>query len=159
VKNILPTILAFALAAALLSGSCSREAPKDPRQAKARYEAGAGLINQRQYDRAIEEFERALEFDPDYAEAYCDRGIALYMKGEHTEAFKDFERALEKDPTLGKAHFHRAMLLDMDGKTEEAIEAYESFIRYSQRSPEVYVTRANKRLTELRGGPTPPLER
>lgn len=152
------TILASTLAAAALLCGCSKEAPKDLRQAKSRYEAGANYINQRQYDRAIEEFERAVEFDPDYAEAYCDRGIARYMKGEHEEAFKDFELALDKDPTLGKAHFHRAMLLDMAGKTDEAIEAYESFIRNSQRSPEVYVTRANRRLTELKEGSTP-LER
>lgn|GEM_PF-2869977 len=158
VEKPVSLVLACVLAAALPMCDCSREAPKDLRQARARYEAGASLINQRQYDRAIEEFERALEFDPDYAEAYCDRGIARYMKGEHEKAFEDFELAIEKDPTLGKAHFHRAMLLDMNGKTGEAIEAYESFIRHSQRSPEVYVKRANKRLTELKQGATP-LER
>ena len=150
--------IACVLAAALPLCGCSREAPKDMRQARARYEAGANLINQRQYDRAIEEFDKAIEFDPDYAEAYCDRGIARYMKGEHDRAFEDFELAIEKDPTLGKAHFHRAMLLDMKGKRDEAIEAYESFIRYSQRSPEVYVNRANKRLAELKQGAAP-LER
>jgi tetratricopeptide (TPR) repeat protein len=158
VKKAIATILACVIAAALIAGGCSGDAPRDLRQARARYEAGAGLINQRQYDRAIEEFDQALQFDPDYAEAYCDRGIALYMKGEHGRAFEDFERALDKDPTLGKAHFHRAMLLDMDGKTDEAIKAYETFIRYSQRSPEVYIGRANKRLAELKGG-TAPLDR
>lgn len=138
----------------LLSG-CSADVQKDTRQAKLRYEAGAGLINQRLYARAVEEFDRAIEFDPDYAEAYCDRGIARYMMGEHGKAFRDFELALEKDPTLGKAHFHRAILLDQDGKTAEAIEAYESFIRYSQRSPAVYVQRANKRLAELKENAQP----
>lgn len=151
-------VLACVCAAAVPLCDCSREEPRDTRQARARYEAGADLINQRQYDKAIEEFEKAIRFDPDYAEAYCDRGIARYMKGEHDRAFEDFELAIEKDPTLGKAHFHRAMLLDMNGKRDEAIKAYESFIRYSQRSPEIYVNRANKRLAELKQG-TAPLER
>ncbi len=152
------TIFACIFAFALLASGCSREAPRDTRQARLRYQAGAGLINQRLYDKAIEEFDRAVEFDPDYAEAYCDRGIARYMQGDHEEAFRDFELAIEKDPALGKAHFHRAILLDQDGRTEEAIEAYETFIRHSQRSPEVYVERANKRLVELRSG-APPLSR
>jgi tetratricopeptide (TPR) repeat protein len=158
VRLALFAILVCLLAAASLAPGCSREAPKDLRQAKSRYEAGAGLINQRLYAKAVVEFNRAIEFDPDYAEAYCDRGIARYMMGEREEALRDFDLALEKDPALGKAHFHRAVILDQDGRTGEAIEAYQSFIRHSERSPEVYVTRANKRIGELKGN-APPLSR
>jgi Tfp pilus assembly protein PilF len=149
-------ILVWLPALAVLASGCSRETPRDTRQAKSRYEAGTGYINQRLYDKAIEEFDRATEFDPDYAQAYCDRGIARYMKGEHALALKDFEIAIEKDPTLGKAHFHRALLLDQAGKTSEAIEGYEDFIRHSQRSPEVYIARANRRLAELKENAPPP---
>ena len=151
-------IVLCVMAGALVAQGCSREAPRDLRQARRSYEAGAGLINQRLYARAVEEFDRAIELDPGYAEAYCDRGIARYMMGEPGPALRDFEAAIEKDPTLGKAHFHRAVLLDQDGRTREAIEAYQSFIRHSERSPEVYVTRANKRIAELKGN-APPLSR
>jgi tetratricopeptide (TPR) repeat protein len=154
----LPTIVACLLAAAVLLSGCSGDREADTRQARRRYEAGAGFINQRLYEKAVEQFDLAIKFDPDYAEAYCDRGIARYMMGEHEWALRDFELAIEKDPTLGKAHFHRAILLDQDGKTEEAIGAYEDFIRNSQRSPAVYVQRANKRLVELRDN-APPLSR
>lgn len=152
------TILVCLLAAGAVVCACSKEAPKDARQARRHYEAGANFINQRLYDKAIEEFDQAVEFDPGYAVAYCDRGLARYMKGEYEEAFRDFELAIENDPTLGKAHFHRGVLLDQEGKAEEAIQAYESFVRHSQRAPEIYVQRANKRLAELKNN-APPLSR
>jgi tetratricopeptide (TPR) repeat protein len=144
----------------MLVSGCSGDVDvsKDTRQAKIHYEAGAGLINQRLYDKAIAEFDLAIGFDPDYAEAYCDRGIARYMNEDYDGAFRDFDLAIEKDPTLGKAHFHRGVLLDQDGKTEEAIEAYESFVCHSQRAPEIYIQRANKRIAELKGN-GPPLSR
>ena len=150
------TAAACLIAAAVLAPGCSGDAPRDTRQAKRSYEAGASYINQRLYAKAIVEFDQAIESDPDYAEAYCDRGVARYMNGEHEEALRDFEMALEKDPTLGKAHFHRAVLLDQAGKTDEAIEAYESFISYPQRSPAIFIQRANQRLIELKGGAPPP---
>ncbi len=146
---------AWVLAAAVFVCGCSKETPGRMREARSCYEAGAGYINQRLYDRAIEELTRAIELDPDYAEAYCDRGIALYMKGEHEDALGDFEKALEKDPTFGKAHFHRAILLDQAGMTSQAIDAYETFIRCSRRAPRIYVKRAKRRVAELRGGAAP----
>ena len=160
VNRLVLTTSACLLGAAMLLSGCSGDADreKDTRQAKIHYEAGAGLINQRLYDKAIAEFDLAIGFDADYAEAYCDRGIANYMNGDFDAALGDFELALEKDPTLGKAHFHKAVLLDQDGKTEEAIEAYENFVRYSQRAPAVYIQRANKRIVELRDN-APPLSR
>jgi Tfp pilus assembly protein PilF len=149
-KKRLVTLGAAVLAAACAATGCSRETPADARQATAHYETGAALINQRMYDRAVEEFDKAIEADPNYAQAYCDRGVAYYMKGESREAMRDFETAIEKDPTLGKAHFHKAMMLEEEGKTAEAIEEYEKFLRHSERSPQIYVQRANRRLTELR---------
>lgn len=160
VNRLALTTAACLLGGAILLAGCSgdADAPEDTRQARLHYEAGAGLINQRLYDKAIAEFDLAIGFDAGYAEAYCDRGIARYMNGDFDEAGRDFDLALEKDPTLGKAHFHRAVLLDQDGKTEEAIEAYESFVRHSQRAPAVYIQRANKRILELRDD-APPLSR
>lgn len=111
---------------------CSGDKRAEMAEARAHYEAGAAYLNQRLYDRALEEFNQAIALDPGHAEAYCDRGISLMMKADSQAALRDFDLAVEKDPTLAKAHFHRGFILERDGKTAEAIEAYEAFMRHSQ---------------------------
>jgi tetratricopeptide (TPR) repeat protein len=155
VKRSRLTVLVAIIASLALLQGCSDEAAKDTGRVVSHLDAGASFLSQRLYEKAIEEFTLAIAIDPDCAEAYCDRGVSRYMTGEREEALRDFETAIEKDPTLGKAHFHRALLLDAAGATREAIGAYERFIRYSQRSPAVYVERANRRLRELKGNSLP----
>jgi len=57
------------------------------------------------YDQAIEDFEKMIQFHPDdpqwkktLASVYCDRGIACETNGDYTNAVKDYEKALDFDP-------------------------------------------------------------
>jgi len=49
-------------------------------------------------DRAIVDFNRALELDQSLAAAYLNRGLALLLKGRDVEAQNDFERCLALEP-------------------------------------------------------------
>lgn len=51
-----------------------------------------------EWNRALEDYNTALELDPDYAEAYYRRGILLYTMVEREDAITDFERYLELNP-------------------------------------------------------------
>jgi tetratricopeptide (TPR) repeat protein len=51
-------------------------------------------------DRAVNDFNRAIELDPRYALAYGNRGLALLRQGKDAEAEKDFERAVALRPEL-----------------------------------------------------------
>ena len=58
------------------------------------------MADRNELDRAINEFNRAIELDPRYALAYGNRGLALMRQGKDAEAEKDFERALALRPEL-----------------------------------------------------------
>jgi tetratricopeptide (TPR) repeat protein len=58
------------------------------------------MSDKSELDRAINEFNRAIELDPRYALAYGNRGLALLRLGKDAEAEKDFERALALGPGL-----------------------------------------------------------
>ena len=45
------------------------------------------------YDRAISDYNKALEINPRYAKAYCNRGIAYYFKEEYEKSWKDVKKA------------------------------------------------------------------
>jgi tetratricopeptide (TPR) repeat protein len=85
----------------------------------------------RQYDRAIEEFERALELDHDFVPARLMLGWAYTQKGLWTEAIDELRQALETDrnPALvakmGEAYA-------VSGKRTEALEAIRTLQEMSE---------------------------
>jgi Flp pilus assembly protein TadD len=43
-----------------------------------------------QYEKAIQDFSKAIELDPNYGKAYMNRGIAYLKSGNNEMAAKDF---------------------------------------------------------------------
>jgi len=60
-----------------------------------------------QFDRAIEDYSKAVELDPDYAKAYCNRGTVYREIGEFHRAIEDFNKAIELNPDLVLAYYNR----------------------------------------------------
>jgi lipoprotein NlpI len=51
------------------------------------------------YQRAIAEYDIAIQLQPDYAEAYFGRGRARFALGKFADAVMDFAQSLKLDPT------------------------------------------------------------
>ena len=49
-------------------------------------------------DKALADFNKAIELDSAYAQAYNNRGAAYLAKGDNNKAIADFKKALELDP-------------------------------------------------------------
>jgi len=59
---------------------------------------GIKAYNEKQIDKAFEEFNRAIADNPDLAEAYYYRGLVYLNKGKVPEAKADFQKLLALDP-------------------------------------------------------------
>ncbi len=81
------------------------------------------------YDRAIEEYTRAILIDPTFAEAYLGRGWAHLAKGNHGQAIRNYGEAIALDPSLAEAHFARGWAYEQLGQRDRAIEEYGEAIR------------------------------
>ncbi|MCK5486751.1 MAG: tetratricopeptide repeat protein, partial [Desulfobacterales bacterium] len=54
---------------------------------------GIALLEEGQYDKAISDYNKAIEINPKDAEAYYNRGYAYGEKGEYDKAISDYTKA------------------------------------------------------------------
>ncbi|KAF0097265.1 MAG: hypothetical protein FD144_5257 [Rhodospirillaceae bacterium] len=59
---------------------------------------GKAYTSQRQYDRAISDFDEAIRIDPAFIDAYVDRGHAHALGGDIDRGIEDIDRAILLDP-------------------------------------------------------------
>ena len=66
-----------------------------------------------EYQRAINDFNRAIALDQRYAAAYADRGYAQFCLGDYTSAVGDFESAIHLNPddNFARANLDKARRL------------------------------------------------
>ena len=76
------------------------------------------------FNSAIEAYNKALVIKPDYAEAYINLGSALKEQGKLEEAIEAYNKALAIKPGHAEAYYNMGITLQEQGKLEEAIEAY-----------------------------------
>lgn len=76
--------------------------PPPPVSAKDYFTRGLTYYAQGDYDRAIADFDKAIQLEPDFAKAYSNRGSAYKSKGEKYKAIADFKKVLDltDDPAL-----------------------------------------------------------
>ncbi len=85
---------------------------------------GSDLMSRRDFDKAIEHFDHAIQVSPKFAEAYNQRAIAWFLKEEFSRSIADCERAVKLMPDhfgawagMGHCHAH-------EGRVCEAVRAY-----------------------------------
>ncbi len=101
-----------------------------------RSEYGGGEL-----DRALADFERAIELDPKIASYYLNRGHASYVAGHTSQAIANYVRALELDPELTDAYFNRGLAYSSEGSHGKAIADYSRLIELSPKDAEAYLNR------------------
>ncbi|RKY13529.1 MAG: hypothetical protein DRP82_05285, partial [Planctomycetota bacterium] len=88
------------------------------------------------FDRAIEDYDRAIELNPKLAEAYYNRGNAWAMKGEYDRAIEDWTKVIELDPKFALAYTNRGLAWDEKGDYDKAIEDYNKAIELKELLPD-----------------------
>src|SRR5262249_12991925 len=93
-----------------------------------RLQVGDAYINRgqhyyeiKEYDKAIDDFNRAIQLKPKWLQlAYGNRGNAYYAKDEDDKAIDSYDRAIEIDTTYTAALTARGMLYEKPGAIERA---------------------------------------
>ena len=63
--------------------------------AEAHHQRGLIHLKKGEYDKAIENFSKAIEINPKYAEAYNNRGLAYEKLGDTQNSIADYSKAVE----------------------------------------------------------------
>lgn len=87
------------------------------------------LSNKRQYDEAIELYNKAIALRPDFAYAYISRGNVYANKKMYNAAIKDYNTSLTYDANSKIAYFNRGLANSAKNLFEQAIADYTKAIK------------------------------
>ena len=105
---------------------------------------------ERDLEKAIAEFDQAIELNPAYADAFYYRGQSYVILNEYDHAIADFSRTIEIDPNYAAAYEGRgdAYIWNLeDSLLDAAIEDYSTAIQLNPESAYAYGQRAYIHLT------------
>lgn len=95
-------------------------------------QSGNDFYKQKQYDKAVAEYARAMALDPTNATAKFNHANALYKAGKQVDATKSFSElsALVKEKNFrSKTYYNKGVILSAQKNLEESIEAYKNALR------------------------------
>jgi len=124
-------------------------------------------LSQRNFDKAIEQFQAALELDPNNAKIHSDLGAAWFEKGKidrdgpelvrRTEelgrSLEEFNKALALNPKLPEALFNRALCNGYLGHPKEAGDDWRRYLELDTDSP--WAAEGNQQRLYLKESPKP----
>jgi len=84
--------------------------PEEPADAAGFHGRGNRYSRNGAYERAIEDYSRAIELDGAFAEAYYDRGFSFYEVGLYEKAIADLTRAIELNPEAAHYYGQRSLV-------------------------------------------------
>lgn len=117
-----------------------------PDLAKAYYSRGTEWASQGNFDRAIADYNMAIELDPKLASAYYNRALAWSARGESDRALADYDAALKLSPRDISAWIGRGAESIAKGDYRRAIEDYEHALQLNPQSAAGYFGRGRARM-------------
>ena len=97
----------------------------------------------RPLDRAIADYDKALQIDKDCAAAHLGRAKAYRGKGVLDRALADFDEALKLDPKSALTHIDRGAIYQAEGDFDRAIADYDEAIQFDPNDANAFLGRAN----------------
>jgi len=110
-----------------------------PKAAQKEYEKAIKLGESRQLDKALQSFNRSIEFFPEYFQAITERGHLRVTMGQIAEAQNDFARALELNARYEPAMRGAGICKLREGKYGDAIKDLEQAVSNEPRDAAAYL--------------------
>lgn len=106
------------------------------------YERGIFYLSEDKLDKALQNFNKALEDDPYLAEGYLQRAKTQTLKGQFKEAIKDYNKALRLQPSYGEVYFFRANTYLIINELFAALMDFNRTLKIAPNNAEAYFGRA-----------------
>lgn len=124
--------------------------PKTREAARAYQSRGHWLMAKGDYDKAIADFDRAIDISPFFPAALIDRAQIWNHKQDHRKAIVDLDYAIREDPENAAAYLHRSFALEKIGKLTDALKDLRQYERLapSKTDAAAAITRVEAALTD-----------
>ena len=127
----------------------------DPKDAMGFVERGRTWAGKMEYDKAIKDYDRAIDLDPRLKRAFLARAESWYFKKEYNRAIKDLDEAIRLDPKDGAAHHGRGAAWYAMKEYDKALKDLDEAIRLDPGITDAFCIRGARRGTP-RGSTTRP---
>lgn len=126
----------------LFTSSLASGGLDDQAKALAHYNRGIAHSHLSQLDKALADFNQALQLDPNLAAAYNNRGMVHYRLSQFDKAVSDLDTAIRLGPNSSAAYYNRSFPLAAQGHAMRAISDLEQALKLSPGN-DVYRNRLN----------------
>jgi tetratricopeptide (TPR) repeat protein len=105
---------------------------------------GRGVVfwQQKNYDRALQEFDKAIKIDKKYVDPIVNKAQVLADKKDFTGSMQLFDKALKLNPKSAVTYYNRGTVQDLQRKRDAAIADYAQAIKYDSKYTKAYNNRA-----------------
>ena len=102
---------------------------------------GNAYGKKKEYDRAIADYNQALQLNPKYAKAFNNRALAYSYKNEYDRAIADFNQALKLNPENAKAFNNRGLGYYYKNEYDRAIADFNQALQLNPNFAEFFNNR------------------
>ena len=110
-------------------------------KATAHFNCGVAYHAIKDFENAIEQYNKTIRLNPNSAVAYNHRGNAKNSRGEHKDAITDYNEAIRLKPDLAIAYINRGVAKRSRGEHKDAITDYNEAIRLKPDLAIAYINR------------------
>lgn len=108
-------------------------AKEQPDRPDVLYYQGLCLMQQGQYDRAMDWFQRVVGLRPETLGAWYNLGVCHLRRGDYEPALESFDRVCSANPVFARALLNKGFALYHLGRVKEALEAVRRSIEIDSR--------------------------
>jgi Tfp pilus assembly protein PilF len=115
--------------------------PPSAQELRARWHNNQGVVymDQHNYTRGREAFQRAVELDPHYADAHTNLGISHYSLGQYDSAAVALQSALREDADHLRTHYVLGLIYNVQGQeNEKALKSFQKVVQGDANDPLVH---------------------
>ena len=98
------------------------------------YLKGKALIQKRELDPAIDQFQRVVKLEPQFAAAHYELAELHVAKKSLQPAVREYQKVIELNPKDPSVHLRLGAVYELDGKNKEAVSEYKQVIALAPNS-------------------------